>query len=67
MQQMNTQKSNGHLAFLDDYEYFKLDGNVYKAPVSNVLDINVHVRVGSRFYCTWLMWPYSMAYYIAEA
>lgn len=45
------QISKGHLCWKDGYELYVHEGDVYKAPYSNVIDINSGYRLG-RWECT---------------
>jgi hypothetical protein len=44
-------KSKGHMFFAKGtdnttYEFYKVGGNIYKAPVSNVMDLSTKARIG---------------------
>lgn len=44
-------KSKGHMFFAKGtdnttYEFYKIGGNIFKAPISNVMDLNTNARIG---------------------
>lgn len=44
-------KSIGHIAFVDGFEYYERDGQIYKASISNVMDVRTSQRIG-RWECS---------------
>jgi hypothetical protein len=51
---MNTQQSEGHISFINEFEYFWLKEAtgkriVVKASISNPLDPSTRQRIGARF------------------
>lgn len=55
---METSKSDGHLAFIGEYEYFRVKTDIYKANVDNPLSDfqGDKLRVGARWECTTVAW-----------
>lgn len=47
-------KSEGHIKFSNEFEYFVYNGSVYRAERKNPLRIDVPVRNGARFYARYL-------------
>lgn len=55
-------KSKGHLFFDTSMEYYiGADGHLYRAPLTTVIDINTHNRIGR-----WVTAPHTMFPYLAS-
>jgi hypothetical protein len=51
----NDGKSNGHILFSGEWEYFTVNGQVYRANVNNPIDIQGY-RQGARWECSLPQW-----------
>jgi|TARA_Y100000296_G_scaffold81316_1_gene108291 hypothetical protein len=51
-------KSDGHISFAGDFEYYDYNGEVYRAPLDNVIDLDRNVRFG-RWECARTLWNHS--------
>jgi len=45
-------KSTGHIQFSGGYEYIERDTEIYRADMSNTIDIQTGIRTGARFECS---------------
>jgi hypothetical protein len=44
-------KSKGHICFIEDYEWYAVNGELYRAHVTCVLDVDSKARIG-RWECS---------------
>jgi stress response protein YsnF len=49
--QQRIMKSVGHICFYNDYEYYERDGKVYRAHVTDPIDLDTQYRNGT-YECT---------------